>query len=178
MNAATSSWKDLINRFLLVVGFASSTGVINARSAITAKPTFAESPDNYVYDQSLQDGSNINFRPSQAASGTLPDGTRFSVQNYESSDGVDISIRIDTCSSRAVAKKKLLKFVKNARVIKREPKLDQNGAVVGERFVVRFPAKGKYKSQAGILWVNKAEIYYIQSSSLQHAIVFEKRFHL
>ena len=177
MNTETSFWRYLMNRLRLVIGLISCTGVITTKSIVIAQPRLTGSPRNYVYDQSPKEGSEINFRPVQAASGTLPDATRFSVQNYDSPDGVNLSMRIDTCSSPAVANKKLLKFVKNARVIKRGPKLDQMGRVVGERFVVKFPAKGKYKSQIGVLWVNKTEIYYIQSSSFVHAIEFEKRFH-
>lgn len=138
----------------------------------------ANSKDSYVCNQRLQETSEITFRAGQAASGTLPDGTRFSVQNYQSSDGVDVSVRIDRSPSHAMAKKNLLNFIRKARVLERGPKKDQSGSVVGQRLVVRFPAKGEFSSQFGVMWVNKAEVYYLQSASLRHVAEFEKKFHL
>ena len=159
----------------VTIGLISCAGVINTTCAAVSPAGPSKSTDNYVYDQRLQETSEITFHlGDKAASGTLPNGTRFSVQDYESSDGVDVSVRIDRCRSRAKARKQLLNFIRNARIMERGPKKDQSGAVVGERLVMQFPAKGKFKAQSGIVWVNRTEIYYVQSSSLRHAKQFEK----
>jgi hypothetical protein len=157
------------------IGFMCCAGVINTTCAAASHSGLPAATDNYVYDQRSQETSEITFHPGdKAASGGLPDGTRFSVQDYQSSDGVDVSVRIDRCPSAAIAKKNLLKFIRSAHIEERGSKTDLNGTVVGERFVVQFPAKGKFKAQFGIVWVNKTEVYYVQSSSLPHAKQFEK----
>jgi hypothetical protein len=178
MNTERSIFGPLAWGGVFTIGLVTYMGVINASCAAVSHSESPKAVNSYMYDQQRQDTPEITFRAGKAASGTLPDRTRFSVQVYESSDGVDVSMRIDRCASEAIAKKKLLKFIKSARLIERGPKTDHQGTVVGQRFVVQFPAKGEYESQAGILWTDKAEIHYLQSSSLRHAKEFEKRFQL
>src|SRR5437762_4983875 len=105
-----------LRRFLqFTISLIGCVGVINATSAAISHSVGQSPTDNYVYDQRPQETSEITFHPGdKAASGTLPDGTRFSVQDYQSSDGVEVSVRTDRCPSLAIAKKNLRKFIRNA----------------------------------------------------------------
>lgn len=129
---------------------------------------------------SAQEGAakpQLEFRPTEGASGRSIYGTRFSVQVYESSDGASVSSRLDRFISATRARKELQKVVRNAKVVERHPRLDQTGRLIGEKIVVRFAAKKSNGSPVAVLWVDRNELHRIMGSSLHHVLEFEKQFY-
>lgn len=101
--------------------------------------------------------------------------------DYEASDGVPLFQSGLSYSSPAGANRELRKKLMGAlRIIERGPNLDENGKKVGERVVAIFPffntdgSSSSNKTTASILWTNKNNFGYIESSTIEHVLEFEK----
>jgi hypothetical protein len=130
-----------------------------------------------VSDQEDVAKSQLMFRPTTGASGRTTGGARFSVQAYEASDGASISSRLVRFTSATRAQRELQKSVRNTRVVKRYPRLDRAGRLIGEKIVVRVAAKKSGESYFAVLWVDGNELHRITGPSLRHVSEFEKQYY-
>ncbi len=119
----------------------------------------------------------LEFRPTQAASGRTTEGSRFSLQLYEASDGVAISSRLDRFRSARRARTALAKIIRKGRVLERKPKLDGTGHPIGERVVLKFTRSKSQLPQTELLWIDNTDLHQIVSSSLYHILEFERQFY-
>ena len=109
---------------------------------------------------------------------------RGSSQEYEGSDGIWLSYTGLSYASATQAKRELKSKLKNAlSVIEREPNLDEKGRKVGERIVAIFPFYNSDKPSvldetiAAVVRTNRKSISYVESSSMEHVLEFEKKNH-
>ena len=119
--------------------------------------------------------NQLTFRPTLSSSGRTAEGSRFSLQLYESSDGIAVSSRVDRFGYTDLAQKEFAKIVRMAQVIERPPKLD--GQRVGERVVLKFNRNKPRVSRIELLWIDNTDLHRIVSSSLGHIVEFERQFY-
>ena len=136
----------------------------------------AEHPlsNNVLRQSEAHDRQIIEFKAQAFFNGRSKNGVRFCRNFYSSSDGVGVSQILETYASAARAKAELKKRVHRARkIIEQSVKSAQNGETV-QRVVLLFPAARRRKSSAAILWTEGAVLYAIESTSLEHALMFER----
>jgi hypothetical protein len=92
------------------------------------------------------------------------------------SDGMNFSWRRITYGSPQRANKELQKKVNEAvDIINRQPNLNDQKRQVGEKVVATFPvAKGSSGVFARILWTNSSDFGYVEGSSLESILAYEK----
>ena len=117
----------------------------------------------------------LEFRPIKGGSGRTAEGTRFSAQVYESSDGSTVSSRLDRFDSAQRARMELQRISRKGQVIEQDPKRNETGVRVGERVVVSFPASGKLDAHVVLLWTDKADLHRITGPSRRHVLDYEKQ---
>jgi len=93
-----------------------------------------------------------------------------------SSDGMNFSLTRVSYSSPKRAYRELQKNLKQAiEVIKRETTLDKRGRQIEEQVVATFaPYKGSSVVSAKLLWVEGSDFGYVDSSSLENILEYEK----
>lgn len=118
----------------------------------------------------------LEFKAVQFYSGRKANGATFSAGIYESSDGVGVSTTVETYSSAAQAKNEMKKRIrKAARVIERSSKVDKNDKLIGERVVISVTRGTGNGAYATVLWANQEDLHIIESTSLRHALEFERK---
>lgn len=171
MNAYGESHPGLIMNLktaidLLMLGILMFIPVGQARSDLPKRP-FGQQPAK----------SEVDFSLIKAASGRTTRSVPFSAQVYESSDGVFVYSRIDTFVSVGRARKELKKLIRNGKVLERGPRAHQSGTPLRERVLMSLPLAKSSEPQLAVLWTDKTKLYRIESSSLNHVLMFEKRFY-
>lgn len=142
-------------------------------------PTAADKNRGKVF-MSSDNSQDLKFTAGIIFDGEREDGGRFSVQVFDSSDGMRLTLRRDFFKSPAQANEKLQGDVKKAvEITERGPKVDESGKQIGERAVMIFVPNPKNENErhATVSWTENSTYYSIQSSSLRHVLEFEKRFH-
>jgi len=120
----------------------------------------------------------IQFNDMAGGKGTTKDGAPFSFHHYQSSDGIGVSVTRENRDTRSRAQRALKKRLKGAaRIIERGEKVNEKDSSVGQRVVAEFALDGSDKTYVSIIWTYGGQLYFIESSSLQHALEFEKRFY-
>ena len=116
---------------------------------------------------------DVQFQSRMAGGGRSPEGNRISFREYRSSDCVDVTFEVEGLGSVAEAQEKMRKTVARAsRVVERNNKLDLNQEPAGPRAVLMFTGKN---DAAMIAWTSGKTLVTITSSSLPHALAYEKR---
>lgn len=131
-------------------------------------------PNSITRFQSRNQKEEIVFKQGSAGSGKTKDGSRFSFTEWESSDGVWLTFRTEKRGSLPRARAALLAALRGKSVLERRPKLDRRGQNVGERVVAKYYWKEGKKYQNIIVWTEGSDVNYLESSSLQHILAFEK----
>jgi hypothetical protein len=108
---------------------------------------------------------------------TIGEGPHSSSTSYESSDGKLISINAITLASTSKANRRLEEKLRSAKVIERGPKMSKQGQRVGERILALLPNREGKEEMAACLWTYGPVLWLIQSSSMEHVLLFEK-FHI
>jgi hypothetical protein len=96
---------------------------------------------------------------------------------YESYDGVRLGFSQLRFPSHEAAAEAFHRNLRDAvRVIEREPLYDRKREnIVGERVVAIFPPNEYVQSEwASVLCLDDSQLYQISSSSLRHALAFDK----
>src|SRR5215813_1122870 len=120
----------------------------------------------------------IAFQPVQVSSGKKANGAEFSTGLYDSPDGNTVSSTVETYVSAAYAKREMKNRIKQAtKIIERGCKRNQSGKTVGERIVIYLPDKARSLEYANVLWLDGENLHIIESSSLEHALDFERQFY-
>jgi len=122
--------------------------------------------------QRYSPGPAIEFKWQMSASGATPDGGRFDSTQYMSSDCVGIFVTYSTFSSAATAKERLdssIAIASSVHAKSGHPGADTN--LADQRIILSSQPKGTYE----ILRRNGNRILRIESSSLNHALEYERR---
>jgi hypothetical protein len=99
----------------------------------------------------------------------------FSFSAYESSDGVRFHHWTEFYGSPEAAGRALQGRIEKSTVISREPVLDANWKQLGERFLIQSPPLYPNHDKAAVLlWTHGSKLTFIQSSSLEDVLEFEK----
>lgn len=114
-------------------------------------------------------GREVEFRWKMSGSGTTADAGRFDDTQYVSSDCVKVEVTYYTFSSSARATEHFNNSVKNGRKIHTQEGHDEAESVTHQRAV--FSTRGTYQ----ILRQDGNRLLQIESSSLSHAIEYERR---
>ncbi len=126
-------------------------------------------------EQQSSNEKKIEYQGVMSVSGETAEGTRFFSNSYKSSIGTMFSTRIERHNSIASAKKELLRNTKAAvKILKREPKLSEDGRQVGERALLTAKQQELDILQTVVIWTDNSQVYFIESTSLQQTLEFEK----
>jgi len=147
---------------------------------ISEAPLSELAPDTHhgmIYHASPQSAvsQDISFEPGGAVHGITEDNCEFSKTGWQSSDGVGVFLEINYCKSPAHAQRVLNKLTKAATKIFEKKTLTSKDRKTGERMVVTF-TKGLVKRPEMIIWTKDSEINMVESTSFEHALIFEKKF--
>lgn len=100
-------------------------------------------------------------------------GRSIDFQVYESSDGVQLQISVETFRTRAQAREELKRSVANAAKVVGRPK--ENSGIEGKADRTVLVRRTKEPSRrAVIMWTSGRDVHSIESSSLEHALLLEK----
>ncbi len=150
------------------------TGLVLVVSSFPFKGRSFTAPISMIAFQSESQKEGIVFKQGSAGSGKTKDGSRFSFTEWESSDGVWLDFRVEQRGSPTRARVALIGKLRGKSVLERAPKLDDQGQKVGERVVAKYYWKEGKKYQSIIVWTAGADVNYLESSSLEHLLAFEK----
>jgi hypothetical protein len=120
----------------------------------------------------------VEFQAVKYYSGRKGNGAQFSAGTYDSTDGKVVSSTVETYRSATRAKSELKKRIKKAtEIVERGSKRNRNGKLIGYRVVVMLRGGSQFGTYATVLWLAGEELHIIESSSLQHALEFERQFY-
>lgn len=118
---------------------------------------------------------DVRFEPKSAVDGLTKELFRFSSEIWEASDGVPIFLRREYCGSPKNAEKALLEAVKTAvGVFETRVLRNRNRETTGKRIVASFDKEPP--QQRVLFWTDGEMLYTVESSSFDHALLFEKMF--
>ena len=122
--------------------------------------------------------SRREYRSIEAARGVTKDGIQASFQTYESSDGIRVFIRIEHFRSTDDMETQFETQTRSfAEIIERSGIKDVKGNTKEERIVGKhFPDEQGIVTYS-IMWNEHIKIRYIESTSLDHILDFEKQFY-
>jgi hypothetical protein len=151
----------LIAELLFIIGAGPPLTVFKYRSTVIA--------------QTQPPTTEIEFEGVSAGSGRKREGTPFSFALYKSTDRIGVSASTEKYRSpNAAANAFRKKMGHAAKVVEIGTKFNPEGKRTGARSVAIFPPQGTSKAQAMVLWTDGSDFHYIQSTSLRHALAFEK----
>jgi hypothetical protein len=116
----------------------------------------------------------ISFEEKGSVHGVTVDGCEFSSTGWQSSDGVVVFLKIYYCKP-ANAQEVWNRLTSEATKVFEKKALTKDGKQTGERIIASF-SKGLVKRPEMILWTDGDDIYIVDSKSIEHALVFEKRY--
>jgi hypothetical protein len=105
-------------------------------------------------------------------------GVRFPFHSWRASDGVIVNSSMAEFNSVIEARSAFSKRLREAsREIEASSKTDDKGRRIGERAVVIFTSANSKSEFVGIIWTDGPVFHDVESSSLRHALAFERRFY-
>lgn len=117
----------------------------------------------------------IRFQAESTACGRVIDGGEFSATAYSSSYSVRLSFAHYSYSSKDEANEVFDHYVREAvRVVETTPNLNKRGIPLGRRAVTISYNPETKQTYASVFWTDGGALHFIESSSLLHAIEFEK----
>jgi hypothetical protein len=150
--------------FIIGVGLV-SIWLINRRSDSESQTVAVQTPEINLSETEKP----LEFRALLYAD--LTDGVS---HLYESSDGVKISFTSKIFRSVTRARRELENKIRGAEIIERTPKIIKEQRV-GERVVVILAADSSGQRRACIFWTYNDALIWIESTSLDHLLAFERR---
>jgi hypothetical protein len=128
--------------------------------------------------EATSDQASLEFKEVMMGEQVATDGTKRPFHTWKASDGVSVTSFTQEFRSHAQANHSFSKRLKEAsQVIEKKPKVDKAGHQVGQRAVVTFSYPGKKEQFSGIIWTEGPIFHDVESVSLEHAVLFEKRFY-
>ncbi|HSC77107.1 MAG TPA: hypothetical protein VLB32_00970 [Candidatus Acidoferrales bacterium] len=161
----------------LLLIFASVLGLAAALGAVGVVYSCPHLPARLYHRVFLGEdfvATNVRFRMYQGASASMtPEGYSFSESWRRSTDCVEVLNRVETYASPEKAEDRIRSIIDGAsEVLERNEKVYADGTREGPRAVV---FRGK-REQAVIIWIWKEnKVVTVESSSLPHALEFERR---
>jgi hypothetical protein len=120
--------------------------------------------------------ASLEFKEVMMGEQIATDGTKRPFHTWKASDGVSVTSFTQEFRSHAQANYSFSKRLKQAsQVIEKTPKVDKAGRRVGQRAVVTFSYPGKKEQFSGIIWTEGSIFHDVESLSLEHAALFEKK---
>jgi hypothetical protein len=117
-------------------------------------------------------GTEIKFKRTLMGDG-FNEGRRTSFMAYESDDGVKVLLSVETFPSPALARRELLRSVREAEKVLEHQRSINNRNPYEERASLILKSQDSSPKTA-ILWTSGRDLHFIESSSLRHALLFEK----
>lgn len=103
------------------------------------------------------------------------DGIDLGFTNFKASDGVDLRVLYWDFNDEIHAAQALEKQIaRAAKIIKREPKRDSIGKVVGERVLILLPQVNHHEALSAVLWTDGVAYHEIRSLSLKDILELER----
>jgi hypothetical protein len=93
---------------------------------------------------------------------------------YEASDGVKVQRNIYNFRTAAQARRKLRRLLAEAETVVEHDKSDRRAGRTEERAVLLRKATDP-SWKAAVIWTSGADMYALESSSLEHVLLLEKR---
>jgi len=119
--------------------------------------------------------ADVVFKPGVRGEISFDNGIRLGFTDYTASDGVWLRVLYLTEDGQAQAVTAFhQRLAHAANVISRSEKKDVKGRVVGERAEVLAPAAPPDPPFHAVIWTDGPTFHEIESSSLQHALQFER----
>jgi hypothetical protein len=160
--------KGLILAFVALLAVSTAASVTAHRQC----PYLGKRLLREVLRQSYTPSREVEFRWKMSASGTTPDGARFDDTQYIGSDCVKVDVTYYSFSSPGNATEHFNNSVKTAHTIyAQNTTRDEKGNVTDQRAVLSPQSQKLYE----ILHWNGTRVLQIESSSLNHAIEYERR---
>jgi len=103
-------------------------------------------------------------------------GVLISISDFESSDGVRLSLQTRTCKTRKAAALAVGRLKREAvRVIEDSHKVDKEGRTVGERVLLETKSEDQKVTGAELVWSDGSTLRILYSPSLRHVLLFERQ---
>jgi hypothetical protein len=103
------------------------------------------------------------------------EGIRIGFTDYQASDGTTVTFARHTFESTDHAREYLNRVSLRAeQVIRREPKKNKKGEIVGERVQATYSEERNHQRMTELLWTIGPEFYEVFSDSPRHVLEFEK----
>jgi hypothetical protein len=118
---------------------------------------------------------DVTFTPGGMGEISFDNGIRLGFTDYTASDGAWLRVLYLTEHGEAQAVTAFhQRLAHAAKVISRSEKKDAKGRVVGERAEVLAPAAPPNPPFHAVIWTDGPTFHEIESSSLRHALQFER----
>jgi len=159
---------------LLILGLLTATGfsILVMVSEARRCPKFTRRLVRTILLQPYSPGSDVDFKWQMSASGNTPDGGRFDDSQYMSTDCIKVSVTYYSFSSVMAARSRFDTSLETARkVYAKSSGSDTDANPSDRRIVFVGPSNGLYE----ILHRNGNRLLQIESSSLNHALEYERR---
>lgn len=115
--------------------------------------------------------SHIEFKVGNAGEVQTKDGMHLGFTDFWAADGVSLRVLYNDEGAEALSKE----IGRATRIIKRGPKLDSKGKIVGERALVELPPANRgWPTSFAVMWADGPKFHEIRSSSLRHILELEK----
>lgn len=160
--------KALVLGFAIVIGLSTLVLATESRRC----PQFPKRLMRALLLQSYVPSADVSFKWQMSASGNTPDGGRFDDSLYLSTDCVKVNVTYYSFPSTATAERRFDSSLQAARVVyAKSVQPDTEEKPYDQRIVLAAQANGLYD----ILHRNGNRLLQIESSSLSHALEYEKR---
>lgn len=111
-----------------------------------------------------------------AGHGTAQDGSPVSFTIYLSVDDVYVKKSVERHRSPRLAEEALQERLRSAlTIVEQGRRLRRDGQQIGDRAVVMLAPGTTQQAQAAVLWTDGSDLLSLESSSLRHALEFEKK---
>jgi hypothetical protein len=118
---------------------------------------------------------SIKFEQGNMGTIRTADGIDLGFTNFKASDGVNLRVLYWDFDNEGHAAQALEKQItRAAKIIKREPKRDSIGKVVGERALVVLPQVNHHEALSAVFWTDGVSYYEIRSLSLKDILELER----
>jgi hypothetical protein len=118
---------------------------------------------------------SIKFEQGNMGEIGTADGIDLGFTNFKASDGVDLRVLYWDFDDEMHAAQALEKqIVRAAKIIKREPKRDSIGKVVGQRMLVVLPQVNHHEALSAVFWTDGVSYHEIRSVSRKDILELER----
>jgi len=119
----------------------------------------------------------IEFVSGDSGEIMTPDDIHLGFTNYKSTDGINLRVLYENFGDAAHAAQAFDKEIARAtKIVKRSPKLDGRGKVVGQRAEVLLQSGDGLPTLCAVMWTDGVKYHEIRSRSMKHILELEKHY--